>query len=716
VSANKLQRKSRPTPSISTNHLLPALVAVGSACSLAATPAAALELGEIQVNSALGQPLRASIAYALAPNEQLASYCIYLRPSGGSSDIPVVSNAQISVTDGAIIVSGNTPVREPILGMQVAVDCPYTPHLLRAYTLMVDPIAPAYTTPSRAAVSQVSTPQIAHRTPVAATQSNSPNNARATRTNTTTAAPIGQGSEYQVQPGDTLSTIVSRIEGRTMKLWPSVNALFAANPGAFIDNDVNRLMAGKTLLIPSLVGNAPEATQSNEVSSTVTNNAVEVPADTANSAIDLNVAPQVSTSTISVEDNVAPAELAAPEESNVVIDPADGGLEVTSLASDPVINIEPGDIAVSPTEVGAAEIIIPNTIIEDETATRAAPVKTDSVGTGGSRNWLMWLGGSGIALFLGTLLFGRSLRERFGTTPAGSAVIAGRRENDDPSLETPIGKEIDYEFEDTINSRAISLDADLEAGTGLHQNLAATATEDYGVADVVVEEDTFDLEITAESAFQPTETPTDVIGPHHRADPSSILESEELPESDEEYDLSMIVDATKQSLSDTDDTATDLQAIEISATRPDDDDNYTLSQEIDYKVLEQDYEDELTATQALNAEVLKAAEELAASLEITDDGQVTEEMEHIEEPTNKLRAVENVRELPADEKTAEMELPTLKDPNNTAELTARLPTDFQAVNDENVDSTTTVEVSAAGSDITVEMQVESGRVDTKNRK
>lgn len=55
--------------------LLP-LFAVGS--SLVAGPAAAIELGEATVQSQLGQPLRASIAFALAPKEKLAEYCISL--------------------------------------------------------------------------------------------------------------------------------------------------------------------------------------------------------------------------------------------------------------------------------------------------------------------------------------------------------------------------------------------------------------------------------------------------------------------------------------------------------------------------------------------------------------------------------------------------------------------------------------------------------------
>ena len=109
--------------------------------------------------------------------------------------------------------------------------------------------------------------------------------------------------------------------------------------------------------------------------------------------------------------------------------------------------------------------------------------------------------------------------------------------------------------------------------------------------------------------------------PTHRFVEESILEREVLP-SDDEYDLSMVVDATKQEFTDKDVTAKDLMAIAVSQDASDDaesDDEYTLNEEIDFKTLEQDYEDELTATQALNAEMAKAAAELKSDINEIDD-------------------------------------------------------------------------------------------------
>ena len=66
--------------------------------------------------------------------------------------------------------------------------------------------------------------------------------------------PIANSTSYQVRPGDSLSGIVSRIENRTITMWPAVDLIFAANPDAFMGNDPNRLKAGSWLAIPDLGG------------------------------------------------------------------------------------------------------------------------------------------------------------------------------------------------------------------------------------------------------------------------------------------------------------------------------------------------------------------------------------------------------------------------------------------------------------------------------
>ena len=112
------------------------------------------------------------------------------------------------------------------------------------------------------------------------------------------------------------------------------------------------------------------------------------------------------------------------------------------------------------------------------------------------------------------------------------------------------------------------------------------------------------------------------------ADESSILKAEILPEAEDEqdgdedegedYDISVIIDATKMP-DPTDATSMDLEAVALN----DDDDtliteDYTVSQEVDYKIMEQSYTDEATATEALSAELKKAADDIAQSLDDAD--------------------------------------------------------------------------------------------------
>ena len=181
--------------------------------------------------------------------------------------------------------------------------------------------------------------------------------------------------------------------------------------------------------------------------------------------------------------------------------------------------------------------------------------------------------------------------------------------------------------------------------------------------------------------------PTDIIPPSEKKR-ETILEKEILPsdddvaevDADEDYDMSMIVDATSVVLDENTSTTRDLQAVLIAADDdPDSDDTeQTLSQEGDYDILEQDYEGELTATQSLNKEIEEAARALAERM---DDVDVSGD-------------------------TAEM--PGALDAENTAELAANLPESGSAENEDvDVMLDLTAEMPSAESDTVIE--IESGR-------
>jgi len=99
-----------------------------------------------------------------------------------------------------------------------------------------------------------------------------------------------------------------------------------------------------------------------------------------------------------------------------------------------------------------------------------------------------------------------------------------------------------------ISSQSISLDADLDAGTGLQNVTDVDVAQDFGFSASTTGEvesaveSVVDLELPEEAPEEPEKLPTDIIPPNHRIEDSILIDASA------EYDLSMIVDATKQAL------------------------------------------------------------------------------------------------------------------------------------------------------------------------
>ncbi len=226
-------------------NLVSTLAAVGGV--LAANSGIAAQLGNIEVQSALGESLRASIAYELHAGEELMDHCVSLRLGNPDAHLPALTHAQISVTNNTIVLHGTSPIREPLMTVGVVVDCPFTPYISREYTLFIDPPKDERTRVADlpGSVSESG----AGASPYTAVPSGNDRHAA--------ADPIRQGSRYRVHWGDTLSEISERLEDRKISLWSAVDAIFKANPGAFVDSDPNKLMAGSWLVIPELPGYTP---------------------------------------------------------------------------------------------------------------------------------------------------------------------------------------------------------------------------------------------------------------------------------------------------------------------------------------------------------------------------------------------------------------------------------------------------------------------------
>lgn len=581
---------------------------------LATLPAAALELGDAQVNSSLGQPLRASIAYALAPNEQLLGSCVSLHSGYPENGLPVVSAARISVADGVISIVGNSVIRDPLVSMRIDVRCPYTANLSREYMLFVDPADMPGQLASRANVAAapaitaapVQAPVAARMTPAGSRRAGA------------SIEPIAGGTRHRVQPGESLSEIAQAIANRPVGLWAAVGAIFDANPDAFIDNDPNRLKAGSWLVIPDL--------------------------GVAATAADADVFPtEVIADTFIADTSIVEPAAVEPVKQQTVAPP--------SVAETPAVVEEVAQdnpYVASGEYMDAFVVGIPDTALESPRATSTSPnVATASIRPGApaesSSNWMLWLVSAGFAVIAALLFFGSRLRERFGSTPIGAIAIPDRRrpESDTQRLTTVSAIEVEFEELSARKESAI-LDADLIIGTGLKQGGDVALAQDFGFAAST----SLDMELPEEMSSGGKQTSSTDIIPPIFIDVESILESEVLPEdnaADDDYDMSVIVDATKMPMPE-DVTQKDLAAVPLETgdeTLITDD--YTVSHELDYKVLEQDYEDEFTATQALNNEIVRAAAELATRM----DAEFSDQQDTSEISMASVTALDITAQLPA---------------------------------------------------------------------
>jgi hypothetical protein len=662
-----LRGKRRP---LSGKAALPALVAAGG--GLAAGSAAALELGELQLQSALGQPLRASVAYALSANEIIQDACVTVR--SGGRDLPGLHNASVRVSKGVISIAGRSPVTEPILSATVVIDCPYSAHVSRSYLMLVNPEV-------RTAVATHTAPAVA--TVAVASRAAASRPARAT-------TPVSPDSRYLVQRGDSLSAIVQRLEARSVAAADAMAAILEANPQAFINGDPDRLKAGSWLDIPSLAGSSIAATMPD-----------------APAAPDTPAEPNVDASSVSPQTTAdagayAGAENLEPDASRQV--PATEFLpEVAEAGLTESIEAPAGSAAGEVADDTAAEDdysaayadLVPGEVVVDEPAATdtvtaepaaaKARVVTPAAGNrivgspepaGSSWNWLIWTAAALISAFGAYLMFWPRLRERFGSKPVGPQEHArGTSEHSVPHIAPisvpesemtvqeikPTYDNVDFDLsDDSPTEENLALDADLIDGTGFDDAGDADVNRDFGFAATM----DLDMELPEVATAEDSMPETDIIPPPERPDEHLVVSSKVLPGGDDdEYDISVIVDATKMP-DPADVTEHDLKAVPIDDTGQTlINDDYTIVDELGQDILEQDYEDEFSATQLLSAEIDKAAAELADSIGNGDAGV---------EATTSGESDDGGRFVgPSDDTSIEMQLTNLSELDLTATLEAQ---------------------------------------------
>jgi pilus assembly protein FimV len=205
-------------------------------------PVFALGLGDITVHSHLKQRLDAVIELVVGANEDVADLKVFLgarRPGSDQDLAPPLLLRQLTFEvqregPGAprILVGSKEPISEPAFSFPIEV-LSRKSRVTRIYSVLLNPAG------------YVARPQ--RREPAETT---AVRRVPALRPPAPDAAP---GDTYLVQPGDTLSAIGFRVRpDKSISGWQMALALFEANPDAFINNDVNKLKAGATLVIPSM--------------------------------------------------------------------------------------------------------------------------------------------------------------------------------------------------------------------------------------------------------------------------------------------------------------------------------------------------------------------------------------------------------------------------------------------------------------------------------
>ena len=247
-------------------------------------------LGGLNVQSHLGEPFTGSITVTGEEAQALLN--------GGKATI---SNGNLRAAvrksgDKAVVtIRSSKAIKDPVLVFQVGVGAQS-----REYTAIIDPAgydskdaASVRTRP--AAESQSSEPTRNAQQPVTKNNKAAGNQAAQARKDVQRKAEKKQvqtaptkndtasrsGRQHLVRTGETLIAIASSIRPQGMTLDQTIQALVNANPDVFIDNNANRMLAGKVLNIPNrselqrLAASAPVKTNTATEKGNETVNATE---------------------------------------------------------------------------------------------------------------------------------------------------------------------------------------------------------------------------------------------------------------------------------------------------------------------------------------------------------------------------------------------------------------------------------------------------------
>lgn len=250
------------------------------ALGIASTDASAFALGQLKVQSALGEPLRAEIDVTEIAANEADGLKINIATAEAFKNAGVPYNSALSDVKATlqrraggqyvVRLSGSRPLNDPFIDLLLEANGS-SGRIVRDYTVLLDP--PATRQAATSAPATPISPQIAtptertapaararrERAPVTAAPSAAPSAPAAAAPAAAAPAPVtaapsaprSGGEQVTVQRGDTASKIAGAHKPADVSLDQMLVALLLANPDAFVGGNINRMRAGAVLDLPS---------------------------------------------------------------------------------------------------------------------------------------------------------------------------------------------------------------------------------------------------------------------------------------------------------------------------------------------------------------------------------------------------------------------------------------------------------------------------------
>jgi len=264
------------------------------ALGLVSVQANALTLGRLNVQSALGEPLRAEIDVTEITTAEAEAMKVGIASASAFNAAGVTYNAALADVrvvlqrraDGRYVVrlNGNRPLNDPFVDLLLEANW-NAGRIVRDYTVLLDPptsrqassvpiapIAPQIGVAPRApAAAPYVAPQVAQAAPPVAVAPRQRAVAPPAPAPAAPAAPTLQasgGQQVTVRAGDTASRIAAANKPADISLDQMLVAILRANPNAFIGGNINRMKAGAVIDVPA--ANQAAAIEPAEARRTVT--------------------------------------------------------------------------------------------------------------------------------------------------------------------------------------------------------------------------------------------------------------------------------------------------------------------------------------------------------------------------------------------------------------------------------------------------------------